>query len=94
MKRLRLRRGWLTDGVGHWPEWMILVRRFAPDSLLEGNGFELQFLVARLSTVMGDGPAVPRSEAARHDTPPESATARACARNRARTTSRSAPVNQ
>jgi hypothetical protein len=25
MKRLRLRRGWLTDGVGHWPEWMILV---------------------------------------------------------------------
>ena len=36
--------------------------RFAPDSLLEGNGFELQFLVARLSTVMGDGPAVPRSE--------------------------------
>jgi hypothetical protein len=24
MKRLRLRRGWLTDGVGHWPEWMIL----------------------------------------------------------------------
>src|SRR6202040_660005 len=36
--------------------------RFAPDSLLEGNGFELQFLVARLSNVMGDGPAVPRSE--------------------------------
>jgi hypothetical protein len=27
--------------------------RFAPDSLLEGNGFELQFLVARLSTVIG-----------------------------------------
>jgi hypothetical protein len=25
MKRLRLGRGWLTDGVGHWPEWMILV---------------------------------------------------------------------
>ena len=26
--------------------------RFAVDSPLEGNGFELQFLVARLSTVM------------------------------------------
>src|SRR6202011_1628911 len=24
MKRLRLRLGWLTDGVDHWPEWMIL----------------------------------------------------------------------
>jgi hypothetical protein len=36
--------------------------RFAPDSLLGGNGFELQFLVARLSTVMGEGPAVSRSE--------------------------------
>ena len=66
MRKYRVRQGNLKPArMRPRPETgIVAVRkfRFACDSPLEGNGFELPVPVARLSTVMGDGPAVPRSE--------------------------------